>query len=81
MAGSQTPVGIKLDLLRSVMDDLDLNKKLQGMFGSPVCSKLGIVAMGNDLKISEGGMVKLTESDKKIFLEELNGILKKRLAQ
>ena len=81
MATLQTPVGIRLDLLRSVMDDIDGSPKLKVMFGSPVCSKLGIVSMENDLKIAEGGLVKLSEADKKKFLDELNTILKKRLGK
>ena len=63
-------VGIRLDVLRSVMDEIDSNDKLGAIFGSPVCSKLGIVAAGDDLLILEGADVKLTDEERKVFQRE-----------
>ncbi len=68
-------VGVRLDILEGVARDLNSNAKLQEIFGSPVSSKLGVVASVNDLIISELQMVNLTDGQRKVFKEELEKIV------
>ncbi|MFH1722328.1 MAG: hypothetical protein ABH950_06975 [Candidatus Altiarchaeota archaeon] len=70
-------VGIRLDILRSIMDELDSNKNLQEIFKSPVCSKLGIVAEVNDLRFVEAGLVDTTDEQRKTVVKELDTIITK----
>jgi len=77
----QPRVGIRLDILARIMADLDSDKELQGMFGSPVTAKLGIIAAVNDLRIVEIEAVKLSDAQKKRFLEVLNAILTRRIVE
>jgi len=75
----QPPVGIRLDILRGIMDDLDANERLQGIFGSPVTGKMAVIADVNDLDIADAGFVDLTDEQQQTFRSELQAILKKRI--
>lgn len=70
-------VGIRLDILRGIMDDIDSNSSLNAIFGPHVTSKLGIIAEVNDLKIVDAKIVELKKEQEAEFLKELSGILKR----
>jgi len=72
-------IGMRLDILRAVMDDLDANEKLKEIFGSPVCAKLGVIAEVNDLRITELKLIELSQEQEKTFIRELEPILEKRI--
>jgi len=74
-------VGIRLDILRKIMDDLDENPKLVKLFGSPVCSKLAVVPDVNDIWVTELNLVKLSGEQKKEFQGELSAIMQKRIKE
>lgn len=75
----QPMVGIRLDIMRNIMDDLDASGKLRELFGDPVTKKLGIIAELNDLRITELNMVELSDEQKSMFLAELEAILVERI--
>ncbi len=70
-------VGIRIDVLHSIIEDLNNDPELQMMFGSPVSKALVAVADDNDLRIEEGGIIDLKEEETEKFLEILNKIIKK----
>ncbi|MFH1836432.1 MAG: hypothetical protein ABH851_09615 [Methanobacteriota archaeon] len=74
-------IGMRLDILRAVMDDLEANEKLKEIFGSPVCAKLGVIAEVNDLRITELKLIELSEEQENVFLGELEPILQKRIKE
>jgi len=69
-------VGIRIDVLHNIIEDLNNDPELQRIFGSPVSKALVAVAEDNDLRIEEGGIVDLEEEETKRFLEILNRIIK-----
>jgi hypothetical protein len=69
-------VGIRLDVLHSIIEDLNRDHELQTIFGSPVSKALVAVAEENDLRIEEGGIIDLAEEDTERFLEVLNRVIK-----
>ncbi|MFH1054902.1 MAG: hypothetical protein V1744_02275 [Candidatus Altiarchaeota archaeon] len=77
--GSENVVGVSLNVLRELADDLDSNEKLKEVFGDHVSEKIAVVAVGNDLKVVEYPPSSLSEGQKKIFLEELDRIMRKHL--
>jgi hypothetical protein len=88
-AGTQEPpkpiekavLGLKLEVLRSIIGDLNGSAKLQKLLGNPPCEKIGIVAMNNDLKFMELPTVKLSGEDKLIFLTEMDALLRSRFVK
>lgn len=69
-------VGIRIDVLHNIIEDLNNDPDLQRIFGSPVSKALVAVAEDNDLRIEEGGVVDLEEEETERFLEILNRIIK-----
>jgi hypothetical protein len=69
-------VGIRMDVLDNIISDLNANEELKVIFGDPVCASLIIVADDNDLRIEEGGVIKLTEEQTNHFVEILDSIIK-----
>ncbi|RLI90714.1 MAG: hypothetical protein DRO89_05385 [Candidatus Altiarchaeales archaeon] len=69
-------VGIRMDILYNIIEDLNNDPELQRIFGSPVSKSLVAVAEDNDIRIEEGGAVDLTEEETEKFLEILNRIIK-----
>lgn len=67
--------GIFLDVLENIINDLNGNAELQGIFGIPVSRALIIVADQNDLRIEEGGRVELSTQQQKVFLRVLDEII------
>ena len=68
---SRTPnpdrVGIFMNVLKSIIADLEQNPELQAIFGVPVSASMVVVADQNDLRIEEAGSVPLTEEQKDTF--------------
>lgn len=69
-------VGIRLDVLKDIVSEIDNNVELQKIFGSPVSQRLFAVAEDGDFRIEEAGAVSLSEEEAKKFLKILNGIIK-----
>lgn len=69
-------VGIRMDVLDNIIDDLNNNDELKKIFGEPVSKALVIVADDNDLRIEDGGAVELAEEQEKRFLEILDDVIK-----
>ena len=72
--------GLRLDILKDVITDLDGNPQLVSIFGEPVSSKLGIVAYLNDLRIVDAQLVELSEEQKQVFVAELEQTLARHMA-
>ncbi len=68
-------VSIRLDVIKDVIEDIDRNNELQKIFGSPVSESLVIVAENNDIRIEEGGGIKLTKAESKRFSDILREII------
>lgn len=71
----QERVSIRLDVVGDIIRDLDNDIELQEIFGVPVSKSLIVVAEGNDLRIEDGGAVKLKKEESERFLEILNRII------
>lgn len=69
-------VGIRMDVLDNIIDDLNNNDDLKKIFGEPVSKALVVVADNNDLRIEDGGVVELSEEQEKGFLEILDSIIR-----
>jgi len=69
-------VGIYMDVLDSIISDLNDNAELQKVFGVPVSRGLVVVADNNDLRIEEAGKVPLTEEQKQKFLQVLDEVIR-----
>ncbi|RLI88610.1 MAG: hypothetical protein DRO62_03435 [Candidatus Altiarchaeales archaeon] len=69
-------VGIRMDVLYNIIEDLNNDPELQRIFGSPVSKSLVAVAEDDDLRIEEGGAIDLGEEETERFLEILNRIIK-----
>ena len=80
-SGGKPIIGVKLSVLRSLMDEIDGNPKLQKVFGKPVCEKIGIAAIGNNIQFMELPTVKLSGEDKGTYLTEMNAIMRKRFGR
>ncbi|MBN2250457.1 MAG: hypothetical protein JW724_00095 [Candidatus Altiarchaeota archaeon] len=68
-------VRIRCDVLARVLRCLGNNPELRDVFGMPVLEALVVVAEGSDLRIENGGSVKLTEGQSSVFLGILNQII------
>ena len=75
----QERVCIRLDVMSDIIRDLDNSIQLQEIFGIPVSRSLVIVAENNDLRIEEGGAIKLSKEENRIFLEILNKIIEENI--
>ncbi len=69
-------VGIRMDVLKNILTDLENNDELKGIFGEPVAKALVVVADNNDLRIEDGGMVELKEEHEKRFLAILDDVIR-----
>jgi hypothetical protein len=69
-------VGIFMDVLDRIIDDLNNTPELQQIFGVPVSRALVVVADNNDLRIEEGGRVPLTEDQRNAFLRVLDEVVR-----
>jgi len=69
-------VGIRMDVLDNIIDDLNNNDELQRIFGEPVSKSLVVVADSNDLRIEDGGVVELTGEQEKRFLDILDEVIR-----
>lgn len=79
--GEEMYMAIRLDVLRKILDDLDSDPELRQIFGGDVTSKLGLISMRNDIKISELKMTDLKEAEAQKFLHNLRSILRKNLTK
>ena len=69
-------VGIRMDVLDNIINDLNSNDELKKIFGEPVSKSLVVVADENDLRIEDGGVVELKDEQEKRFLEILDDVIK-----
>ncbi|OYT41132.1 MAG: hypothetical protein B6U86_03130 [Candidatus Altiarchaeales archaeon ex4484_43] len=69
-------VGIRMDVLDNIIDDLNNNEELKAIFGEPVSKALVVVADNNDLRIEDGGVVELTGEQEKRFLDILDEVIR-----
>lgn len=69
-------VGIRMDVLQSIIEDLDNDPELQRIFGSPVSRALVAVAEKDDFRIEESGRVNISDDETVKFVEILNRIIK-----
>lgn len=69
-------VGIRMDVLYNIIEDLNKDAELQKIFGSPVARSLFAVAEHNDFRIEEGGKAELEEEEIQRFLQILNRVIK-----
>ncbi len=75
---SKERVGIRMDVLYDIIDELNGNPELQKMFGAPVARSLFAIAEDGDFRIEEAGIVDLSEDEAEKFMTILNGIVKSK---
>ncbi len=69
-------IGIRIDVLYDIINDLNNDEELQKLFGIPVSKSLFAIAEENDFRIEEGGAIDLHEDDADRFLQILDRIIK-----
>lgn len=69
-------VGIRMDVMKDIISDLNDNPELQKIFGTPVSKYLVVVADNNDLRLEDGGVSNLSEENQNTFLGVLEKIIK-----
>jgi len=74
-------IGLRLDLLDRLTDELNSDKELVAIFGSPVASKLAMFSNGKDISIVDAGLAKLSEDQKLKFLMRLKAAYGKILPE
>ncbi|MFH0862586.1 MAG: hypothetical protein V1875_06090 [Candidatus Altiarchaeota archaeon] len=72
-------IGVRLDLLYRLTDELNADKDLAAIFGSPVSSKLAVFSNGKDISIVDAGIIKIDEEQKLKFLMRLKTIYERTL--
>ena len=78
----ETPMmGIKFNILRKIMDELESDSKVGEILGENPSTKLGIVANLNDLKIIDTQEVEMSEDGKVQLAATITEILEKNLAE
>lgn len=79
MAGNQDVnpdrVGIRMDVLKNILRDLNAHARLQQIFGVPVSAALAVVADGNDLRIEISPRVAVGRAEQKEFLRALDQVI------
>ncbi len=73
-------VRIRLDVLGKIIDELNTQAELEGIFGYPVINSLVIVADGNDLRI-EAKKGDLNKEQEEKFLGILDKVIKKNSSE
>lgn len=71
--------GIRLDILKSMANDIDDNAQLQKIFGPNVSKNLAVMPIINDLQIVDAGKVDLTPEQRTTFINQMKDIRKKYL--
>jgi len=74
-------IGLRLDLLRRMIDELDADTEMITLFGNPPSSKLAIFSDGKNMSIVDAGIIKLKEDQKLRFLMKLKDIYEKTLQE
>jgi hypothetical protein len=69
-------VGIFMDVLHNIIEDLNASEELRSIFGDPASRGLVIVADNNDLRIEDAGRIALSSEDQEKFLQVLDGIIR-----
>ena len=69
--------GVKLDVLRRVLDEIDADPELQAIFGTPVSSKLAFIDREGVLKVVEAGELPLNPQQKKTISNRVQAIIDK----
>ncbi|MBU0762377.1 MAG: hypothetical protein KKD39_05075 [Candidatus Altiarchaeota archaeon] len=75
------PTAVELKVLSQILSELEQSKKIKAIFGQDPLTNLGIVAVSNDLRIIDIDKIKLSEEQKKAFLDELNQIISSHMAR
>jgi hypothetical protein len=75
---SKERVGIRMDVLYDIIDELNGHPELQKIFGAPVARSLFAVAEDGDFRIEEAGIMDLNEDEAQTFMHILNGIVKSK---
>ena len=70
-------VGIRMDVLAAIIEDMTGNVTLKSLLGEPVADKLVVVADNNDLRIEVRGDIELSEEDSAAFLKILDDVIAK----
>ena len=70
-------VGIRMDVLASIIEEMTNNESLKKIFGEPVAEKLVVVADNNDLRIEARGDIDLSEEDSETFLDILDDVIER----
>jgi hypothetical protein len=72
---------VRLDLVKNIINELESDHDLEGIFGEPVSTKLALVFDKKDGRVSivDAQTTELEEIDRIRFLKSLDKILKKNL--
>ncbi|MDD3111045.1 MAG: hypothetical protein PHU26_01975 [Methanofollis liminatans] len=77
--GSVKRVGIRMDALAQIIEDLNKNEELRNIFGEPVAGRLLVIAEfadGDvDLRIEENGDVGMGDTESRRFVEIIDRVV------
>ena len=65
-----------MDVMESIIRDLNESPDLQQIFGVPVSRALAVIADHNDLRIEDGGRVLLNRLQQREFLAILDRVIR-----
>lgn len=74
-------VGLRLDLLDRIIDELNACRELKEIFGDPVSASLAVYSDGADVSIVDAGLTELSEEQKLVFLSRLREVYAKTLTE
>ncbi len=59
--------GIRLDIMKKIISDVDNHPILKEIFGVPVSNKLAIITVNKKLRLVENGVLELSDDQKQVF--------------
>ncbi|WP_130646516.1 hypothetical protein [Methanofollis fontis] len=72
-------VGVRMDKLARIIEDLNANEELRHIFGEPVSGNLAIIAEYSDgdidLRIEETGTIPLGDMESRRFVEIIDRVV------
>ena len=72
------PFAVPLNVISELIGELGANKKLKSIYGANVLEGIGLVAVGNDLRIIDLNEKNLGDEQKKELTKELQQVIRNR---
>lgn len=81
MGRGSKPVGVRLDILRGIINDLEANERIRQMLGEDPLGNIGVFSLDNDFQFfivsKDKSMPLRDEKEHEVFLDVVHDILAK----